>query len=273
MLNLLLRYTSIILLLCAACCLPVQAAAADGERGVARERLKADIVARFGATAPLHWGERVPGVKTRLATREKLLALTLDACGSPQGMGYDAGLLEFLERERIPATLFVNARWIGPNRAAFDRLAANPLFEIANHGLLHRPASVSGRSVYGLAGTRSVAELVDEIALGADRIEALTGRRPKFYRAGTAFYDEVAVQVAEALGQQVAGFTVLGDRGATYTREEVRAALLKATAGDIVILHMNHPESGTRAGVMAAIPELQRRGFRFVRLSEVPLVE
>ena len=145
-------------------------------------------------------------------------------------MGFDAGLLAFLEREQVPATLFINVRWIGPNRQAFDRLAANPLFEIANHGLQHQPASVTGRSVYGLDGTRNVAELVDEIELGAAKIAALTGRRPHFYRAGTAYYDEVAVQVAAALGQQVVGFSVLGDKGATYDREEVKAALLSARA-------------------------------------------
>jgi peptidoglycan/xylan/chitin deacetylase (PgdA/CDA1 family) len=206
-----------------------------------------------------------------LDTNEKLIALTLDACGSPKGMGFDAGLLAFLERERVPATLFINVRWIGPNRQSFDRLAANPLFEIANHGLRHQPASVTGRSVYGLDGTRNVAELVDEIELGAAKIAALTGRRPHFYRAGTAYYDEVAVQVAAALGQQVVGFSVLGDKGATYDQGEVKAALLSAQPGDIIILHMNHPESGTRAGVMAAIPELLRRGYRFVRLSEQPL--
>ena len=229
---------------------------------------KDQIVARFGATVPRQWGETVAGVKTRLDTEEKLIALTLDACGSQQGMGFDSGMLEFLAREQIPATLFINARWIGPNRQALERLAANPLFEIANHGFAHKPASVTGRSAYGLAGTRNVAELIDEIELGAARLTAVTGRRPRYYRSGTAYYDEVAVQVAAALGQQVAGFSVLGDKGATYTRDEVRAALLKAVAGDIIIVHMNHPESGTRAGVMDAIPELRRRGFRFVRLSE-----
>jgi peptidoglycan/xylan/chitin deacetylase (PgdA/CDA1 family) len=232
---------------------------------------KAELVARFGQAVPRQWGETVTGVKTRLDTSEPVIALTLDACGSQQGMGFDAGLLAFLEREQVPATLFINVRWIGPNRQAFDRLAANPLFEIANHGQQHKPASVTGRSVYGLDGTRNVAELIDEIELGAAKIATLTGRRPRFYRSGTAYYDEVAVQVAEALGQQVAGFSVLGDKGATYGRDEVKAALLSARPGDIVILHMNHPESGTRAGVMAAIPELMRRGFSFVRLSEQPL--
>jgi peptidoglycan/xylan/chitin deacetylase (PgdA/CDA1 family) len=232
---------------------------------------KNQLVARFGAAVPRQWGEVVTGVKTRLATSEKVIALTMDACGSDKGMGFDAGLLAFLEREQVAATLFINARWIGPNREAFTRLAANPLFEIANHGLRHKPASVTGRSAYTLEGTRNVAELVDEIELGAARLEAMTGRRPGFFRAGTAYYDEVAVQVANALGQEVAGFSILGDKGATYTRSEVRSALLSATAGDIIIVHMNHPESGTRAGVMDAIPELKRRGFRFVRLSEYPL--
>lgn len=233
--------------------------------------LKDRLVARFGMAVPQQWGETVIGVKTRLDTDEKILALTMDACGSQKGMGFDAELLAFLEREQVPATLFINARWIEPNQQAFDRLAANPLFEIANHGLQHKPASVTGRSEYGIDGTQNVAELVDEIELGAAKIEALTGRRPSFYRSGTAFYDEVAVQVAEALGQQVVSFSVLGDKGATYTRGEVKAALMRATPGDIIIVHMNHPEAGTCAGVMDAIPELKRQGFRFVRLSERPL--
>ena len=261
------------LLLCLGLWLAISPVDTRGEptASPARRQAKEQLVARFGSAVPRQWGETVSGVKTRLDTREPLLALTLDACGSRQGMGFDAGLLAFLEREQIPATLFINSRWIGPNRRAFEQLAANPLFEIANHGNRHKPASVTGRSVYGLAGTRNVAELVDEIELGAERLTSLTGRRPAFYRAGTAYYDEVAVQVAEALGQQVAGFSVLGDKGATYSRKEVRQALLGVRPGDIILLHMNHPEAGTRAGVMDAIPELKRRGFRFVRLSDQPL--
>ena len=233
--------------------------------------LKQALVNRYTGVVPGQWGENVSGVKTRIKTGEKVIALTMDACGSATGMGYDARLLEFLERERVPATLFINGRWIGPNRAAFDRLAANPLFEIANHGLNHRPASVDGKSVYGITGTRNIAELVDEIELNARKIAELTGRRPRFYRSGTAYYDEVAVRISGELGEQVAGFSVLGDAGATFTREQVKKALLTARGGDIIIIHMNHPGSGTGAGVIDAVPELKRRGFRFVRLSDLEL--
>jgi peptidoglycan/xylan/chitin deacetylase (PgdA/CDA1 family) len=220
---------------------------------------------------PIQWGENVPGVRTRLATDGKVVALTLDACGSPRGKGVDARLMDFLEKERIPATLFINARWIDANPALFQRLAANPLFEIANHGLRHKPASVSGRSIYGIEGTKDAGELVEEIELNARKIEAITGQRPKLYRSGTAYYDELAIEVAAELRHEVAGFSVLGDAGATYTAAQVRSALLRATPGDVILCHMNHPESGTGAGIIAAVPEMKRRGFSFVRMSDYPL--
>lgn len=245
--------------------------AADQPADPAYEAFKRRIAEKYRHAKPVEWGETVSGVKTRLATGEKVIALTFDACGSAKGMGIDSRLMEFLEKERVPATLFINARWIEPNRAAFDRLAANQLFEIANHGYRHRPASVAGRSAYGIVGTRSAEELVDEIELNARDIERLTGKKPRFYRAGTAYYDEVAVKIAAELGEEIAGFSLLGDAGATYTQEQVRKALLSASPGNIVILHMNHPESGTAAGVIDAVPELKKRGFRFVRLSDYPL--
>jgi peptidoglycan/xylan/chitin deacetylase (PgdA/CDA1 family) len=257
------------------CSSPVRAgqavAAQDTSSGAGYESRKKEVVEQFRNLKPRQWGETVAGVKTRLDTGEKIIALTLDACGSRTGMGFDAELMAFLDGEKIPATLFINARWIGPNQESFNRLAANPLFEIANHGLLHKPASVTGKSVYGISGTKDVAELVDEIELNAVKIEALTGRRPRFYRSGTAYYDEVAVQVTQAMGHQVAGFSVLGDAGATYTREQVKKALLGSTPGSIIIVHMNHPEAGTGGGIMDAVPELRKRGYRFVRLSDLPL--
>lgn len=230
--------------------------------------LKEEIRHEFGGMVPKEWGENVNGVRNRMKTGDRVLALTLDACGSARGKGYDRVMIEYLISENIPATLFINARWIDANPEFFARLAANPLFEIANHGLLHRPASVNGRSIYGIAGTRSLDELVDEIEANALKIQGLTGKRPRYYRSGTAYYDEVAVRVSQRLGHEVIGFSILGDAGATYKKEQVRAAMLAAKNGDIAILHMNHPEAESGAGLIAAIPELTRRGFRFVRLSD-----
>lgn len=227
--------------------------------------------ARYAGVTPTQWGENVPGVRRHLDTSDKVIALTLDACGSAGGKGADARLLEFLIARQIPATLFINGRWIDANPELFRRLAANPLFEIANHGIRHMPASITGRMVYGIAGTRDAGEVVEEIELNARKIEAISGVRPKLYRSGTAYYDEIAVQISQGLGHEVAGYSLLGDAGATWSAAQVKAVLLRAAPGDIVLLHMNHPEAGTGAGVMAAVPELLRRGFRFVRMSDYPL--
>jgi peptidoglycan/xylan/chitin deacetylase (PgdA/CDA1 family) len=235
------------------------------------ESLKEQISARYAGVKPAQWGENVAGVRTRLDTKDRVIALTLDACGSAKGKGVDSRLMEFLIREQIPATLFINGRWIDANQELFRKLAANPLFEIANHGIRHKPASITGRSIYGIAGTKDVGEVVDEIELNARKIEAISGVRPKLYRSGTAYYDDVAVRISQGLGHEVAGFSLLGDAGATWSASQVKAALLKAVAGDIALLHMNHPEAGTGEGIIAAVPELKRRGFRFVRMSDYPL--
>lgn len=235
------------------------------------QALTTRINQEFLGKVPKQWGETVTGVRTHLATSEKTLALTLDACGSPNGKGVDQKLLDFLIREKIPATLFINARWIDANPTLFKQLAANPLFEIANHGMWHKPASINGRSVYGIDGTKNVTELIQEIELNARQTEGITGKRTRYYRSGTAYYDEYAVQVAQQLGHEVIGFSILGDAGATFSAAQVKTALLSAKAGDIIIAHMNHPEAGTGAGILAAVPELQKRGFKFVKLSDYPL--
>ncbi|WP_235549596.1 polysaccharide deacetylase family protein [Paenibacillus sp. Soil766] len=231
------------------------------------------LIARYASVIPTKWGERVPGVKTRLHTKkDQVIALTFDACGGKEGSGYDEKLIQYLIQEQIPATLFINARWIAVNPSIFQALASNPLFEIENHGTEHRPLSMTGKLAYGIAGTKNVQEVIHEMKDNADQIEKLTGNRPLFFRSGTAFYDEVAVSVAHDLGFELAGYSVLGDAGATYNTEQVYNAISKASSGSIVLAHMNHPEKDTAEGVIKAIPQLRKLGFSFVQLASMELI-
>lgn len=229
---------------------------------------RAGIVARFGHTVPRTWGFDGPGVVHALPTRKRVMALTFDACGGPGGSGYDQALIDFLRTHGIPATLFINSRWIGANPAVFHRLAAEPLFEIANHGTRHRPLSVTGRSAYGIPGTRSAGEVYDEIAGNRAELTRLLGTPPRFFRSGTAYCDDVAARIVTDLGERFVSFSVNGDGGATFTHAQVTATVAAARSGSVVLCHMNHPEGGTARGIAAAVPRLLATGHRFVRLSD-----
>lgn len=228
----------------------------------------AQIKKRYENQQPHHWGEKVPGVIQRLPTQEKVIALTFDACGGPTGSHYDQKLIQFLENENVPATLFVNQRWIRSNPETFRYLAKHPLFEIENHGTEHRPLSVNGHSIYGIQGTRNIGEVVEEVMNNHEEITKWTGREPKFFRAGTAYYDEIAVSILNDMGIQAAGFDIVGDAGATLSAKQVKNALLQAKPGSIVILHFNQPSKGTAEGVAQAVPILKQKGYRFVKLED-----
>jgi len=234
-------------------------------------RTREQIVAKFSSRVPHEWGEVAKGVKTRLNTDQKVMALTFDACGGPEGSGYDAKLINFLTSEAVSVTLFISGKWIDANPYPFQTITRNPLFEIENHGLNHKPCSAIGRSAYGIRGTKNVGEIFDEIELNAVKIQNMTGRKPKYYRPGTAYCDEICVEIANALGYEVVNFSVRGDAGATYSRKQVKQALWNASPSSVILMHMNRPESQTAEGVMEAIPELRTRGFGFVKLPDFGL--
>jgi len=197
------------------------------------------------------------------------VAITLDACGG----GYDADLISLLVARRIPATIFVTKRWLDRNtRGAAELLAHADLFELEDHGTAHVPAVVgAGRRLYGMAGEPDIAHLRSEVSGAANVIAQLTGQPPHFYRGAGAAYDSEAIQAIEAMGYRVAGFSVNADSGATLSTAAVAARLRAVQPGDIVIAHMNKPAASTAEGFAAALPELQRKGLHFIKLSETQL--
>ena len=229
----------------------------SGEAGATRE----EIVEALGGVDPLDWGLNLPGtlVRTDLDT----VAITLDACGGPQGNGVDTTLLQVLRDHEVPATLFLNARWRAENPGVADELVDDPLFDLACHGDRHVPLSVTGRAAYGITGTADVGEVVDEIIANDDWFIQRTGAISQFTRPGTAYTDDVAIRAAQKLGRTIAGFSINGDGGAQFSAADVAAALDSSGPGDIILAHMNQPSGGTAQGFAQALPGLLDRGVRF----------
>lgn len=225
---------------------------------------RGDVVASFTGQVPVYWGLEAPGVLKRLPANSAGAALTVDFCGGPDGSAMDMLLLKALRQSEIPATLFLNSRWIRANPSVSRELANDPLFELANHGSAHSPLSVNGKSAYGIPGTKGVEEIYDEIITSNAVLEDLTGRPQRFFRPGTAYLDDVAAQMVHALGLTPVGFSINGDGGATFTASIVARELSAATPRDIVIVHGNHPEGGTAQGLLQALGTTRALKDKFI---------
>ncbi len=201
------------------------------------------------------------------AEKPKQIALTLDACSGK----FDHDLIEFLIRRRIPATIFATRKWIRKNAFGVSVIKANlDLFDVEDHGANHIPAVIGkGRQVYGISGEPDIVHLRREISEGARAINEAIGIMPHWYRAATAEYDPSAIEEISRLGYKIAGFSVNADEGATLKKATIEKRLRNVKPGDIIIAHMNRPESDTAEGLAVALTRLQEQGFVFVRLDQV----
>jgi peptidoglycan/xylan/chitin deacetylase (PgdA/CDA1 family) len=230
--------------------------------------LKKNKLSYATASQAGNWGESVTGVIKNIKTKEKKIAFTFDACGGKNGNGFDKELIDFLKYEKIPATLFISGKWIDANFQLFEKLSKDPLIEIENHGLNHKPCSVDGKTIFGLKGTSNIEEAYDEIEANALKINAITHHNPRYYRPAAAYIDEACMQIAGSLGIKVTGFQILsGDAVASTPATVIEENVLrKIKPGAIIIMHFNHPEWNTFEAMQMIVPKLREKGYTFVRL-------
>jgi peptidoglycan/xylan/chitin deacetylase (PgdA/CDA1 family) len=199
------------------------------------------------------------------------VALTLDACSGR----YDEALIDFLVKHRIPATIFATKRWLDRNPPAVATLKANlDLFDIENHGEKHIPAVIGkDREVYDIPGHPDMSHLRREVLEGARAVELAIGVPSHWYRGATGVYDPQAVDEIHRMGLKIAGFSVNADDGASLSLAGVVRRLKRVKGGDVIIAHMNKPDSDTAEGLSTGLLELIGRGYVFVRLDQVELSE
>lgn len=227
-----------------------------------------DRINALEGAVPTQWGTDIPGITATVDTVPgvRTLALTFDACGGPGGSDVDHALLDLLREKAVPATLFLNSRWITANPEMAHDLAADPLFRVENHGTRHCPLSVTGRSAYDIPGTTDVHDVYAEVTGNRDLMRTELATDPGWFRCGTAFYDDVALTAASYLGVRIAGFTTNLDAGATFTPDQVAQQFATAPDGAICIGHTNQPGGGTAAGLRTALEATDLSTVRFVQL-------
>ncbi|AYC99557.1 polysaccharide deacetylase family protein [Neorhizobium sp. NCHU2750] len=204
--------------------------------------------------------------KAEIGRAKPRVALTFDAC-----MGaVDERILQTLVKERVPATIFVTARWLRKNQPSVALFLANPdLFEIENHGENHIPAIDVAVPVYGIPSAGSPEAVAREVGKGAEAMIAAGLPAPRWFRGATAKYDASSIDEIRKMGYRIAGYSLNGDEGSLLGTAAADKRIAAARDGDVVISHINQPTHAAGEGVASAILKLKARGVEFVRLSDV----
>lgn len=194
------------------------------------------------------------------------VALTFDACMGKSDMRIISALVD----NRLPATIFVTARWLKHNPAVFKELMSHPdLFEIENHGAMHVPAVDRPGKVYGIATAGSPEAVAKEVEGGAAALVQSGANKPVWFRGSTARYSRSSIAQIRKLGYRVAGYSVNGDGGSLLGARSAEKQIAGAKDGDVVIAHINQPGHAAGGGVVKGILDLKARGYSFVKLADV----
>jgi peptidoglycan-N-acetylglucosamine deacetylase len=192
-------------------------------------------------------------------TNEKLIALTFDDGPDPESTPQ---ILDLLKMYQAHATFFV----IGNRIDMFPDVVQREAFEghdVANHTNSHMYLT---QKINGAAITK-------EIVKTKEKITAVTGKTCRWFRPPGGYFNEVVVNIARQHGYTIVLWSWHQDTrdwSSPGVEKIVNKVLDNARNGDIILLH-DHVR-GSRQTVQALkkiLPELKRRGFRMVNISEL----
>lgn len=165
-------------------------------------------------------------------------------------------LVAQLQALKVPAVFFLIGRDATVQPAITTRVRTAGI-ECGNHTNTHPEMS-----------TLSSAMQRQEIAAGAQAIEALTGERPRFFRPPHGNYDEATIDAARAEGEIMVLWDVDPGDWRSISADEIVADVTSRARSPAVILLHNGKEA-----TIEALPRIVRAyrdaGFEFVTLSQL----
>jgi peptidoglycan-N-acetylglucosamine deacetylase len=217
------------------------------------------ILFGFGFLMGDRYGESIAVLNKRMVPIYKVdrndnkISITLDGTW---GDSYTEKLLEIFEKNDIRVSFFFAGYWLEKYPNLVKKIASLG-HDIGNHTYTHPHCN-----------SISVKDLEKELQDTSKLIEKLTGKKPRFFRPPFGEYNNQVIKVANNLSYQVIQWSIDShdwqDPGIDYI---VNRVLDKTGSGDIILMHNNAPD--TPEALEKIIPELKKRGFKIVPLSEL----
>lgn len=184
---------------------------------------------------------------------EKKVALTFDAAW---GADKTQGILDALANYGAKGTFFLVGFWVDdyPDMVkAIDSAGC----EIGNHSKNHLQMS-----------KLSAGEIKTELDYVSDKVESLTGKRPRYFRPPYGDYNSALVEEAESAGMQAIQWSVDSLDWKGLNAQEILSRVTKnVKPGSIILFHNNSDH------ILEALPlvlaYLQSEGYTAVGMSEL----
>ncbi len=199
-----------------------------------------------------HW----PDVLFHVNTRQKLVALTIDDAPSE----HTESLLEILKANEAQATFFIIGSQVpGHERILQDVVAAD--CELGNHAMYDEP-SMSLNDCELRLQIQNVDAMIEQ-AYKACHKEA-----PRYFRPGSGLFSTRMRSTVQSMGlKMVLGDIYPHDPQIPFWRINAWHVLSMLQPGAIIICHDRR--SWTAPMLRKVLPEIRRRGYRIVTLTEL----
>jgi peptidoglycan/xylan/chitin deacetylase (PgdA/CDA1 family) len=209
---------------------------------------------------------------------KKIVALTFDAdmTYAMQEMlkrgivksWYNAPIKQTLDSESVKATVFFSGLWVEIYPKEAYELAHDPLIEIGNHSYSHPGFT---KNCYNLPFLDNQADN-DEVIHAQNAIERATGIKPKYFRFPGGCFEKVDLESISQLGLTIVHWDVASGDAFSQNPDEIVSRVLHYTQnGSIIVFHIHDSNFApkTNDALVKIIPELKKRGFEFVTISEM----
>ncbi|MBE7048427.1 MAG: deacetylase [Ruminococcaceae bacterium] len=188
---------------------------------------------------------------------EKVCTLTFDAAWDDKDTDQ---LISILDTYQVKATFFMVGSWVEKYPESVKKFADHG-HEIMNHSDTHPHIN-----------QLSEEKVRQEIIGCADKIEAVTGKRPTLFRGPYGEYNNTVIRQAETLGHKTLQWDVDSlDWKDLETEDIVTRVLKRVKPGSVMLFH--NGAKNTPAALPQIIEKLQAEGYRFVTATELLLPE
>lgn len=217
-----------------------------------------------------------PVFRRAAAPAARTVALTFDADmtadqgpRAAQDERFDnPGLIAALRALKIPATVFMTGRWAEEYPAQAKAIGTDPLFETANHSYSHHAFTADCYGLPVVAANDMRADV--ERAFTAFEKAGVRNAVPYFRFPGGCYDDRALRAIAPTQVTAVQWDVVSGDAFATDADAVVAEVLRGVRPGSVVVMHCTRSAAPvTEEAVRRIVPELRRRGYRFVKVSDL----